>query len=657
MDYEYIEQSHLLNERKKELRCLYSLSRIIDRNATIEDTCANIVELIPDAWQYCEIAYARITLNGADFTTRNFVETVWRQSSPIRERDAVIGSIDVCYLQEMPPSDEGPFHREERELLDAITERIGKAVEHKHAEEELRRTKEYLENLLDYANAPIIVWDAGSQISIFNHAFERLTGWPSNAVIGKPLHMLFPPDSLSQTMDLIGRAMTGEHWETVDIPILCADGRVRTVLWNSASIRDPRNGACIATIAQGQDITDRKQAENAVRESEHRFRLIAENVNDGFSIYDVDNGTHAYVNKVFRDITCMPELPLSEILGALIRMVHPDDRSKVSEIYHSKVDGVLEYRITRPDGRLRWLRRRSFPVRDTSGRMKYVVGVTTDITEAKNVEVTSELHRRELIQADKMVSLGRIVSGVAHEINNPNNFIMLNAPLLRQAWESALPVLRSRGEELGRARIGKMPLDEFTEYVFPLIDGILDGSRRIARIVTDLKDYARPDACDVNGHTDLPHVVRSAVNLLRNTLTKKAVDLNLSIGEAPVMIQGSFQRLEQVVINLLQNSCDAISGEGERSISVLLDDTSQECVSLCIRDTGCGIATHEIPHITEPFFTTKRDGGGTGLGLSVSSKIVADHGGQLLFESEVGKGTSAQLILPRKRAQHVQPQS
>jgi signal transduction histidine kinase len=257
-------------------------------------------------------------------------------------------------------------------------------------------------------------------------------------------------------------------------------------------------------------------------------------------------------------------------------------------------------------------------------------------------------HRDQLIQADKMASLGRIVSGVAHEINNPNNFIMLNAPLLRKAWETALPVIKSREEETGQAYIGKMRLDEFTQYVFPLVDGILDGSRRIARIVADLKDYVRPDACDLNGHIDVTRVVHSAVNLMRNTLTKKNVDLHLSMSKAPVQIQGSSQRLEQVVINLLQNSCDALVPGGGRAISIGLDESGKDEIRLCIRDTGCGIASNDMPHITEPFFTTKRGNGGTGLGLSVSGKIVADHGGRLQFESEVGKGTTAILTLPRR---------
>jgi polar amino acid transport system substrate-binding protein len=205
---------------------------------------------------------------------------------------------------------------------------------------------------------------------------------------------------------------------------------------------------------------------------------------------------------------------------------------------------------------------------DEKRRLELLVQSRTDkleneLTNRKQAEVALRERDVQLLQADKMSSLGRIVSGVAHEINNPNNFIMLNAPLLR------------------------------------------------------------------------------------NTLSNKTVDLRLSIGETPVRIHGNSQRLEQVVINLLQNSCDAISEDSKRSIEVSLDTSPEDRILLCICDAGCGIAPRDLPHITEPFFTTKRSSGGTGLGLSISSKIVAEHGGQLLFESEEGKGTTVRLVLPK----------
>ena len=128
------------------------------------------------------------------------------------------------------------------------------------AEKALKESRDYLENLLNYANAPVIVWDPNFKITLFNPAFERLTSLNSSDVLGKCLDILFPKDKKKDAMAHINRALEGEHWETVEIPIIDTSGNEKIVLWNSANIHDP-NGKVIATIAQGQDITERKQHE------------------------------------------------------------------------------------------------------------------------------------------------------------------------------------------------------------------------------------------------------------------------------------------------------------------------------------------------------------------------------------------------------------
>jgi len=150
---------------------------------------------------------------------------------------------------------------------------IRDVTERKNAEEELCETKEYLENLIDYANAPIIVWDTSFNITRFNHAFEELAGFRSGDVIGRQLDILFPEESKEASLDHIRRTVCGERWETVEIPILRADGSIRDVLWNSANIYDQKGTSIVATIAQGQDITERKQAEKALREDEKRLEM------------------------------------------------------------------------------------------------------------------------------------------------------------------------------------------------------------------------------------------------------------------------------------------------------------------------------------------------------------------------------------------------
>ena len=134
----------------------------------------------------------------------------------------------------------------------------------KQVEKSLRETNEYLDNLFNYANAPIIVWDTEFRITRFNHAFERLTGRISEDVIGRSLEILFPKNLVESSMGLIRKTSSGERWESVEIKILHLDGSALTVLWNSATIFDPENKTPIATIAQGQDITERNKEEENI---------------------------------------------------------------------------------------------------------------------------------------------------------------------------------------------------------------------------------------------------------------------------------------------------------------------------------------------------------------------------------------------------------
>jgi PAS domain S-box-containing protein len=145
----------------------------------------------------------------------------------------------------------------------------------KATEAELHESNTYLNNLFDHANAPIITWDPDQRISRFNHAFERLTGHAQAAVLGQPLDILFPADTRETSLALITQALQGEHWESVEIPIRTTRGAVRTVIWNSAGVRD-LTGQTVSIIAQGVDITDRKLAEEEVRRNEARLKLMVD---------------------------------------------------------------------------------------------------------------------------------------------------------------------------------------------------------------------------------------------------------------------------------------------------------------------------------------------------------------------------------------------
>lgn len=268
-----------------------------------------------------------------------------------------------------------------------------------------------------------------------------------------------------------------------------------------------------------------------------------------------------------------------------------------------------------------------------------------------NVHLQKEMMQRletqeRLIQADKMITLGTLVSGVAHEINNPNNLIMLNIPFFEQVLEAAAPLFEKRYEQEGDFLIGRMHYSRVREKLPDLLTGMLDGSRRIKQIVADLKRFAVPEPEELSQEVDLEQVVHTAASLLGNLIEKSCSRFTITSEKALPGIKGNAQRLEQVVINLLHNSCMAL-GDPKQTISVRIGRTDgQDALFIEVRDEGEGIPPENLKQITDPFFTTRRSSGGTGLGLAVSYRIVRKHGGRLEFHSQPGKGTTARVLLP-----------
>ena len=272
--------------------------------------------------------------------------------------------------------------------------------------------------------------------------------------------------------------------------------------------------------------------------------------------------------------------------------------------------------------------------------------IAYDITDRKQAEEQARVQQEQLMQADKMVTLGTLVSGIGHEINNPNNFIMLNVPLLKGAWESAAPVLEAYHREHPDFRLRGIPYADAERMLPQLLDDILHGAQRIKHIVGELKDYARAQEMDLGQEADFARVVESAVSLLSAFIRKRTRKFSVECQDGMPPVRGSAQRIEQVIINLVQNACEALeSDEGGVAIRVRCD-AARAGVVCTVQDEGIGISPEHLPHLTDPFFTTKRDAGGTGLGLSIAARIAQDHEGTLNFESSPGKGTTATLFLP-----------
>lgn len=296
--------------------------------------------------------------------------------------------------------------------------------------------------------------------------------------------------------------------------------------------------------------------------------------------------------------------------------------------------------ITTPDNRT--LEVKAFPVRNGDDEISYVIMLACDITEKTRL-------LEEATRTRRLVALGELAAGVAHEINNPNALILLNAGLLRKACGDAAPILQKHYEQSGDFQLAGMPYSEMCCELPHLFKEMFESAGRIKNIVNDLKDFSFADAQDLRESIDLNQVVQKVILMLDNTILAATNNLTIEITEKLPYFFGNRQHIEQILINLIMNACQALN-EKEKGlyISTWFHPERNSCL-IMVRDEGVGISKENMIHITDPFFTTKRQSGGTGLGLSVSLRIVKNYGGSLEFQSVLNKGTTAYLFLPIKQ--------
>ena len=255
-------------------------------------------------------------------------------------------------------------------------------------------------------------------------------------------------------------------------------------------------------------------------------------------------------------------------------------------------------------------------------------------------------NQQQLVQADKMAALGILVSGVAHEINNPNGLILLNIPILRKVQADTARILDEHLRGSGSFTLGGIPYERMRHELPAMLEEMFEGAQRIKRIVNDLKDFARSDEAGAKEPVDVNQAAGMAVRLLDRVIRQATACFSMNLAQGLPRALGNAQRIEQVVINLLLNACQALPDASRAVVLSTRYNRHSDCVELSVRDEGVGIAPEHMPHLTDPFFTTKRAQGGTGLGLSVSAGIVKKMGGVLEFRSSPGKGTTATISLP-----------
>lgn len=491
----------------------------------------------------------------------------------------------------------------------------------------------------------IVMIDCQGRILSFNPAAETIFGYDSAEILGEPVLILFDQDvSLDQLLHRAGVDGVG----TLE---LHGRRRDRTNMIMDVSISRIMLEGQQQFVAIMRDVTARMEAEAALRESEQRFRQIFEQSEDAIMLFKPGSCQVIDVNSPAELLFGFDRKELLE--RGLQSFAGPESYERLCSVINSigggsrpQIDNLI---VVRKDGA---------PANASMrGKLMTIQGVGVccctfrDITERIRLEEESRTIQAKLIQANKMTSLGLLVSGVAHEINNPNNYIKANSQLLAGVWDDGLKILREYYEANGDFLLGGLPFSEAGSQSAEMFSGIIDGTRRIDGIVKNLKDFARQERRLTGRPLDLNQAVKSAVAMLYHEIKRHTANFQLVLNTDVPLVKGSRNQLEQVVINLVLNACQAL-GSKEKAVVVSTSyDVPSDQVWLVVRDDGSGMSRELIGRIMEPFFTTKLDSGGTGLGLSICQSIIKEHNGLLECESEPGKGTTFTVKLPAARSE------
>jgi PAS domain S-box-containing protein len=500
------------------------------------------------------------------------------------------------------------------------------------AAETIRETNEYLENLFNYANAPIIVWDLRFKITRFNHAFESLTGRKAGEVIGQSLELLFPPALVDSSMALIQKTTGGERWETVEISILHRDGSVRIVLWNSATVYAADGKTPVATIAQGHDITEHKQADEALRESESRFRQLAESLPQLVWTCQPD-GACDYLNRQWIEFTGVPKARQHGF--GWLEQLHPDDRAPTVAAWEAAVasgsDFRVEFRIRRHDGEYRWFDTQAVRLRDAAGRTVKWFGANTDMTERKRVEeeirllntgLEQRVHERtaQLETANK--ELEAFSYSVSHDLRAPLRHVQGYVDMLAHEAEGQLSATSQRYMKI-----------------------ITDASREMGVLIDDLLAFSRMGRAEmIETKVDLSVLVREILRGMEPATRER--NIVWKIPPLPV-VQADPAMLKLAFANLLGNAVKFTRPRDPAQIEIGCAGREGERAIFFVRDNGVGFDPQYAHKLFGVFQRLHRadEFEGTGIGLANVQRIIARHGGRTWAEGKPNEGATFYFTL------------
>jgi PAS domain S-box-containing protein len=394
------QKTHDSGERVKELNCLYGIANLVEQqDISLEEILQGIVDLIPPSWQYPEITCARVIIHGTELRTKKFRETIWKQSSDIKVRGEQSGVLEVYYLKENPEIDEGPFLKEERNLINAIAGLTGRIVERKQAEESLRASEEKYRTLLETTSEGCWLINPELKTIEVNEALCKMLGYSQDEMIGKTPFDFVDGENRKIFIEQTSKISNTLH-RSYEITLKKKNGQDLPTYFNATTIRD-ESGEAQGSFAFITDITEKKRAEEALRKSEDQYRNIFKNIQDVYYEVTLD-GIIIEASPSIADASLYKR---EEIIGKSLSDIYVDPKNRDEFLKELLKDGkVTDYEalLINKDRSQTHCSITAKLLRDKQGNPVKIIGSLRNITERKRMEVAlrqSESQKRAILDA------------------------------------------------------------------------------------------------------------------------------------------------------------------------------------------------------------------------------------------------------------------
>lgn len=663
-----------LEKRNRELACLYSVAAENRLDDNPEERLKAVTEHIMKGLQLPETASVSIWLDEIEYTVKpiekeSVLETI---SFDIVVEGVKRGTVEIYFQEKTGLSEEEMRFIKEislkvsnvierRELAAELEQYVGRLKELVHEKtRELERSKKRYEDYFKDAPTPMLISDFNGDIMKANRAFYRLLQYPEDGSV----HLNFVRDGLYENPAirpvLFDKLKKDGFVESLEVSLLDRNGLPIPVI-ASYIIIDVDGVPCVESVYK--DIRVRKELER---------RLIEHNENLERNVrqrtLDLENQKDLLLKKNNELVALTEKLRLSKLRLQTLFKAIPDtvavidanhnivmanrnsignkgkcykkifNQTKVcedchiSKVFNEKSSVKLERMIDNE-----YYLINAYPIYDSNNQVIGALEFSRVITKEKNME-------QQLLQADKLASLGQLVSGIAHEINNPNTFIKGNLIIIQEALSDMLPIIDRAFESDPSLKIARLNYEIFRQSIPVLVDDMVQGANRIKGIVDGLRKFAKKDEGLLNEQVNVNNIIESCLRLVDNQI-KRTSDVNVEFDPDLPEVIGNSQKLQQVVVNVLINASQAID-KPKGNIMVETYRQNAEEIVVKIRDNGKGMDEKTLKQIFDPFFTSKRHHGGTGLGLSIAYGIIKEHKGRIDVESKPGLGTTFYIHLP-----------